>query len=150
MTSTTHRRAEATLTVLVALVYAWFASSVKSFSVPAYVLIAVPSLIALLLYGVLGGFSTSRGDVTNYYRTRSATTSWRRAAPWIVVAVLAVALESVGLALGGRSIDVPTLSTTVDHLLVDHWGRFLLFALWLAVGANPLRLLHLSRQTRHE
>jgi hypothetical protein len=146
MTSNSRRRTAATLLVIAGLVYAWFATGVRSFSIPAYVVLVVPSLAALLFYGALGGFSPRRTDVTNYYRGRSPTTSWHRAAPWVVVAVLALALESVGLALGGRSVDAPTLSTTVDHLVVDHGGRFALLALWLAVGARPLRRLVLLRR----
>jgi hypothetical protein len=137
------RRAAGALFAVGALCYAWFATGVRSFTPSAYVFVAVPSLGALLLYGVLGGFSPIRTEVTNYYRVRASLVSWQRAAPWLVAAVLALALESAGLALGGRSVDVPTLSTTVDHLVVDHGGRFVLFVLWLAVGANPLRRLFL-------
>ncbi len=143
MTSSIRRRVGAALTVLAALAYAWFATGVRSFSVPAYVLLTVPSLLALFLYARLGGFSLSRIDVTNYYRGRCSLATRRRSAPWIAIAISALALESIGLGLGGRSKVVPTLSTTVDHLLVPHWGRFVLFVVWLAVGARPLhRLFH--------
>jgi hypothetical protein len=150
MTGNSRRRAEGALLVIGALAYAWFATSVRPFTASGYVFLAVPSLVALTSYALLGGFSSSRTDVTNYYRARSALTSWRGAAPWTVVAVLAVGLEVIGLALGGRSADVPTLSTTVDHLLVNHWGRCALFALWLAVGTNPLRRLYLLRRRTHQ
>jgi hypothetical protein len=146
MTRNTLQRATSAPFVVAALVYAWLATGTRSFSPSAYVFLTVPSLIALLLYGALGGFSPGHSDITSYYRTRSSPMSWRRAAPWLVVAIFAIALESIGLALGGRSANVPTLSTTVDHLLVNHWGRFALFAVWLAVGASPLRRLHLLRR----
>lgn len=146
MTSTTRRRTAATLLVIGGLVYAWVATGVRSFSTSAYVVLAVPSLAALLLNGALGGFSPHRTDVAIYYRARSSPMSWHRAAPWVAVTVLTLALESIGLALGGRSVEVPTLSTTVDHLVVDHGGRFALLALWLAVGASPLRRLLLLRR----
>jgi hypothetical protein len=139
----TRRRTEGVLIVVGALTYAWFATGVRSFSSSAYVFVAVPSFVVLLLYGMLGGFSLNRADVTNYYRVRSSLSSWRRVAPWIAVAALALVLELIGLALGGRNTNVPTLSTTMDHLVVVHWGRFVLFAIWLAVGANPLRRLFL-------
>jgi uncharacterized membrane protein len=150
MTSNTRRRASATLLVIGGLVYAWFASGVRSFSISAYVVLAVPSMVALLLYGALGGFSLRRVVVTNYYQARSSTMSWRSATPWVIVAGLALALESIGLALGGRSADVPTLSTTVDHLVVNHGGRFALLTLWLAVGASPIRRLLLLRRGARE
>ena len=150
MTSNIRRRSEVTLCTLIALAYAWFATGARPFTAPAYLLLAVPSFAALLAYGALGGFSPHRHEVANYYRARSRRASWRRTAPWTVVGLSALALESVGLALGGRSTGVPTLSTTIDHLLVAHWGRFVLFALWLAVGANPLRRLLLVQRRAHE
>lgn len=150
MTFDTRRRTAGALFVVGALIYAWFATGVRPFSMSAYVFVAVPSFVALLIYGWLGGFSLRRTDVVNYYRVRAPSVSWRRAAPWIVVAALALVLELSGLALGGRSADVPTLSTTMDHLVIDHWGRFALFALWLGVGANPLRRLLLLQHGTHE
>jgi hypothetical protein len=147
MTSITRSRGEAALLVICVLVYAWFATGVRSFSTSAYVVLAVPSLSALLFYGALGGFSLRRNAVTTYYRSRSSAVSWQSAAPWVIVAVLAIALEALGLAIGGRSADVPTLSTTVDHLVVDRGGRFALLVLWLAVGACPLRRLMLLRRS---
>jgi len=52
--------------------------------------------------------------------------------------VLAIILEVLGLALGGRSTIVPTLSSTFDRLLVNHFERELVFLAWLAVGLSPL------------
>ncbi len=130
------------------VVYAWFAAGVHAFSALAYTFIAVPSFVALVLYGLLGGFSSERA-VADYYRTRAADTSWANTAGWIGIAVLAAVLEIIGLALGGRSPTVPTLSTTVDHLLVEHWERCLLFVAWIAVGTNPLWRLHLVRRRLH-
>jgi hypothetical protein len=145
MTSGTHRRAGVAVVVLAAA-YAWFATSARPFTAHAYVVVAVPSLAALVIYASLGGFLPKRTEITDYYRMRSVRASWRGVAPWLAIALLAIALESAGLALGGRSPHVPTLSTTVDHLLVAHWERFVLFLLWLAVGASPLRRLFLLRR----
>jgi hypothetical protein len=52
---------------------------------------------------------------------------------------VAVALESLALALGGRSAAVPTLSTVVDRALVWHLARFGLLCLWLAAACLPAR-----------
>jgi hypothetical protein len=127
------------------IAYAWIATYVHPFTPHAYVVVAAPSLAALLFYASLGGFS-KRTDIENHYRVRSSCVTWRTVAPWIAIALLAIALESAGLALGGRSPGVPTLSTTVDHLLADHWERCVLFVAWIAVGASPLRRLHLARR----
>jgi hypothetical protein len=129
------------LTLLLAA-YAWWATGVRPFTMLAYVLIAIPSLAAATIYSVMGGLSP-RADVATYYRTRSAGATSRNVWPWTGLLLAALALEAIGLALGGRSAHVTTLSTTVDHLLVAHWGRWLLYDLWLAVGAGPLvRLRH--------
>ena len=67
---------------------------------------------------------------------------WREpeAVFWIFIfpILLAVGLEAVGLALGGRSAGVPTLSTVIDHALGRHGVRFVLFLGWLAVGWAPV------------
>jgi hypothetical protein len=105
------------------------------FSVAAYVALSAPAALALLLYGALGGFSASPGGVTSHYRRRGTSTG---VLPWAIVVVVALGLEVAGLALGGRSQDVPTLSTTVDHLLVTHEGRSLLYLWWLWIGASAI------------
>jgi hypothetical protein len=124
--------------VLVAVVYAWWTSGVTPFTTMAYVLIAIPSVIALAAYIMLGALSPWRKDVTRFYRENSEGVRLAAMVPWLVVLVLALALEVVALALGGRSRDVPSLSTTVDHLLVWHWGRCLLYLGWLCLGAVPI------------
>jgi hypothetical protein len=124
--------------VLVGVVYAWWASGVAPFTTLAYVLVAIPSLLALSVYVSLGALSPRRKDVRRYYHERSKAVTLKSVAPWLVVLALAIVLEVVGLALGGRSHDVPTLSTTVDHLLVWHWGRWLFYLAWLFSGVTPV------------
>jgi hypothetical protein len=51
----------------------------------------------------------------------------RWALPWLLVALAAAGLEGLGLALGGRSKTVPTLSTMIDHALAWHALRLILF-----------------------
>jgi hypothetical protein len=133
------------LTTIIAVLYGWFATGLAPFSDAAYVALSLPVVSALLLYGSFGGFSTSP-FVTSYYRSRGSS---MRALPWVVVFAAALSLEIAGLALGGRSKDVPTLSTTLDHLLVTHAGRCLLYLWWLWVGARaitPLARRHLGTE----
>ena len=42
-----------------AVLYAWYATGLAPFSDLAYAALGVPAITALLLYGTLGGFSTS-------------------------------------------------------------------------------------------
>jgi hypothetical protein len=133
----------AAVVALAGLAYAWGASGVAPFTTLAYVLITIPSALMIAIYISLGALSPRRHDVTQYYQRRAEGATLRNVAPWLVVLLLALALEVVGLALGGRSSSVPTLSTAVDHLLIYHWERWLLYVGWLSVGALPLfRLWH--------
>jgi hypothetical protein len=130
------RRAIDIVVVVLAFVYAWVATGVKPFHPLAYVLVALPAVVALITYVFLRTWSTRRSSTTAPSRER---VSLARLAPWLVVLACALGLEAVGLLLGGRSTSVPTLSTEIDHLLSTHWLRCLLFVAWLAVGAVPLR-----------
>ena len=134
--------------MLAAVAYAWWATGVAPFTLVAYVLVAVPSLAMVASYAAVGAFDPRRTEVARHFRRRAAGVSLAGVAPWLAVLGGIVALEIVGLALGGRSQSVPTLSTAVDHLLVTHWGRCLLFVAWLGVGARPL--VGLARRPRAE
>ncbi len=132
------------LSTLAAALYAWFATGLAPFSDAAYAVLGVPALTALVLYGALDGFSRNP-DVGAYYRSRGTS---RRILPWVVVAAAALGLEVAGLARGGRSENVPTLSTTLDRLLVTHTGRFLLYLWWLWVGYRAIEPLARRRTRR--
>jgi hypothetical protein len=131
---------------VITVAYAWWATSVAPFTAICYVLIAVPSVLAVVLYAAVGAFSRDRTDIARYYQARAGDSSFSSITPWLLVLCCVLALESVGLALGGRSPGVPTLSTAVDHLLVEHWERGILFVLWVWVGASPLWRLWRQRQ----
>jgi len=115
----------------VASAYAWWATGTQPFTLTAYVAVGVPVVLA---GAVALGRPVSR--VTSPPPTPDGGL-WS-AAPWIVILALAVVLECTALALGGRSSEVPTLSTVVDHALGRHALRFLLFCGWLAVGFAPV------------
>jgi hypothetical protein len=134
------------LMAAIAVLYAWFATGLAPFSDAAYVALIVPAATALLVYSALGGFSASPGGISSYYRARGASA---RLLPWTAVFAVALGLEIAGLALGGRSQDVPTLSTTIDHLLVTHWGRWLLYLWWLWIGVRGI-VPHARWQQRRE
>jgi hypothetical protein len=131
---------------VVIVAYSWWAAGVHPFTALSYELVAIPSLLAVTGLAAMGAFSRRRVDITNYCRLRASNVSLSSIAPWLVVLLCAVVLEGVGLALGGRSQSVPTLSTTVDHLLVTRLERSVLYVAWLLVGANSLWRLWRQRQ----
>ena len=130
------------------IAYAWWASGVAPFTALAYVAVAVPAVFVVVTYASMGALSPRRLDVTRYYRARAGNAALKSTIPWFTVLTLAVSLEAAGLALGGRSHTVPTLSTTFDHLLTYHWSRWLVYVLWLGAGAWPLA--RLARRSREE
>lgn len=133
---------------LVTFAYAWWLTALAPFTWLSYTLIAAPVLAAIGLYTALGVYSPRRRDIAAYYRSRTRNASLSSVTPWLVLLLGVVILETIALALGGRSKDVPTLSTAVDHLLVTHEGRALLFVAWLLVGVVPLWRLRQRRSSR--
>ncbi len=109
--------------------YAWWATGVAPFTTGAYLAVALP--VAGLVVAALVLPAPPRWR-------RPADRPWYRALPWIGLLAVAVAIETAGLALGGRSTGVPTLSTVVDHALAWHAVRFVLFLAWLALGWAPV------------
>jgi len=125
-----------------AAIYAWWATGVPPFTLPAYIAVGLPALM-LLVAAIIG---PAPGRVEAISATLPGAASMpQRVFPWVILVVLAVSLEGLGLALGGRSQAVPTLSTVTDHALFRHVVRFILFCAWLAAGWAPLlRLNHTS------
>jgi hypothetical protein len=128
---------------LIITAYAWFATGTHPFTARGYAAVSILVVVTVAFYVARGGFHEP--GATNYYRRRSLGTS-RTSTPWWGLFLAAFALEIVGLAHGGRSKDVPTLSTTVDHLLVAHWGRWLLFLWWTWIGARAAKGLSQRRE----
>ncbi len=117
-----------TALALISVAYAWYATGLRPFTDSAYEAVFVAAAI-LLVFGLLSpaGRRTPRGPL-----------ALRAVAPWVALVAVAACLEAAGLALGGRSPVVPTLSTVVDHALRWHASRFVLFLGWLEVGTRPL------------
>ncbi len=130
-----------------AALYSWWATGVSPFTVAAYVAVGIPAVL-LLAVGVADSLTGPRGQHdpdrgldgglgAGPPVTRGAL-QLRRTFPWLLLVLAAIVLEATGLALGGRSETVPTLSTVVDHALAWHVVRFVLFCGWIAVGWSPL------------
>jgi hypothetical protein len=122
----------------VIVAYAWWVTGVAPFTSTSYVLVAVPWILAVVAYAREGYFVPRRSDVATYYRQRALGVTWSNTTAWLVIGGVAVVLEFVGLALGGHSNRVPTLSGAADHLLVTHIARCALFCAWIAVATWPL------------
>ncbi len=126
-----------------AALYSWWATGVAPFTVRAYVAVGIPSVL-LLAVGMMDFFCGPREGQDPGRRPGAEPASTpdrlqlRRTFPWLLLVLAAVGLEAAGLALGGRSSTVPTLSTVVDHALAWHVVRFVLFCSWVAVGWSPL------------
>jgi hypothetical protein len=111
---------------------AWWATGLPPFSITAYVAVGLP---AAALLAVVVGRSLGLGH--SMAKPGRAIFTLRSVFPWLVLLALGLGLETLGLALGGRSAGVPTLSTVVDHALAWHGLRFVLFCGWLALGWVP-------------
>jgi hypothetical protein len=134
-----------------AALFSWWATGVPPFTVRAYVAVGIPALLLLVvgiadsLSGPTEGHDPDRGPDRGPDPGPGAGPApgrqplqLRRTFPWLLLVLVAVGLEVSGLALGGRSQTVPTLSTVVDHALAWHVVRFVLFCTWIAVGWSPL------------
>ncbi len=118
--------------------YAWWATGLHPFTVGSYVAVGLPVVALVLVVLVVRPDGSDRnGSQTG---ADGPEVNLRTAFPWLLLFVIAVGLEVWGLALGGRSKTVPTLSTVVDHAMAWHVVRFVLFCAWLATGwASELR-----------
>jgi len=134
------------------LAYAWWATGVRSFTAGASIAVAVPVVIvATVALGDLLSRPPGNPAAVSTQAAREADQGRGRrhrhdAAPWLVLLLVTLILEGTALVLGGRSADVPTLSTVVDHGLRWHWLRLVLFCGWLCIGALPLVRARLRKQ----
>ncbi len=111
----------------------WWVTGLRPFTITAYV--AVGLSVAPLVVVAVAVRTRRLGH--SIETPRDATITPGSVFPWVVLGALGIGLEGLGLALGGRSAGVPTLSTVIDHALVWHGLRFVLFCGWLAAGWVP-------------
>lgn len=122
------------------LAYGYWATGQAPFRATAYLSVGIPVALAAVAVLVAPGRAAPRPGV--------ALASLRSAWPWLTIAGMMVALEIVGLALGGRSTTVPTLSTMVDHALAWHLARLFLFTVWLLIGWSLVGVRRPDRRRR--
>ncbi len=124
--------------LVITALYAYWATGLEPFTGLAYIAVGIP-VVLLAGVAVIGGAPEPRDNGM----PRAGEITLRSVLPWLVLLFVAAGLEGLGLALGGRSTTVPTLSTVIDHALAWHPVRFVLFCGWLAVGGGPVvRMYH--------
>jgi hypothetical protein len=124
-------RIAAGVSIALAGVYGWWLAGLRPFTTTAYLAIAIPTAVLVAALALpRPGRDTNRGAPDE----SSASPSGRQFPPLAIVLLLGLGLEIAGLALGGRSALVPTLSTVLDHLVRWHFVRYLMILAWLAVG----------------
>ena len=124
---TAWRRSPA-ITVLLwlpAVIWAWFASGVRTFTRPAEVLTAIPAAVVLLL--TLRPSAQFAGDA------KRGGFRWQGVTAWLVVLLDIVGWELAMLFSQPRKSH-PTLSSILDSLLSTHPSRFLGYLIWLTLG----------------
>jgi hypothetical protein len=119
------------IAIVITGAYGWWLAGLQPFTTAAYISIAIPTaLVAAALALPRKARDTTRGGRGHNWPTPSG----RQLLPLMTVLLLGLGLEIAGLALGGRSALVPTLSTVLDHALRWHLVRCLLVLAWLAAG----------------
>jgi len=118
--------------VICAVAYACWATGLRPFTLSSYVAVGIPVAVVGSIVAIAG-----RGRAGGPRSPGTEAVGLRAVAPWLLVALIAAGLEGLGLALGGRSSVVPTLSTVTDHALARHPLRLVLFCGWLLVGSIP-------------
>lgn len=109
--------------------YVWWMSGVRAFSALSYAAVGIGAGATLLFYALKRASHVHPGTVSS-----RSPLKWSWALPWLGILISGAALEAIGLALGGRSNQVPTLSTLVDELLANRAIRALAIGSWLGVA----------------
>ena len=118
-------RAGAVLAGLAALAYAWWAAGVAPFSLGATVAVVGAGLVAI----AAGGRAR---------RPPPRRVTVRQAAPWIVLALAAGAVQLASFVQTPRD-DHPTISAVTNALLDSQPARAAALACWLALAVELAR-----------
>lgn len=121
--------------VVLVVAYTWWTTGLHPFTDTSYAAIALPAAFVAGLHLFAPPVRTNRETRLGAFRRAPGLGG---TAPIASVLLLAIGLEAAGLALGGRSVVVPTLSTVLDHALRWHGTRAAIFLAWLGVGLRPL------------
>jgi len=113
--------------VAAALVYAWFASAFRPFTVPEYVAVTIP-----LVLGAIALLHRRPADEDGDDASRRSVWAWRL----LLGAFLVWELMSF---LSSPRADHPTVSSITDSIMSTHPGRFAMFTAWLAAGYGMFR-----------
>lgn len=115
------------LTVAV-VVYAWIAAGLRPFTLPEYVLVALPMIPVVVL-------TARRVRPEPLDGPPPAEEGWHRAALlWLAVLLVLAAWELLAVLSSPRE-DHPTLSYLADRVMSVHVGRTVFFLGWLVLGA---------------
>jgi hypothetical protein len=123
------RRVRVSVVAVVAavLVYAWFASAFRPFTLPEEVMVTIPLVVAV--FALLRSRPAAAEDGDDVRR-----------GVWVWRALLAAFLvwELISFVSSPRS-DHPTISSIGDWIMSTHAGRFAAFVAWLAAGYGMFR-----------
>jgi hypothetical protein len=109
-----------------AVVYAWIAAALRPFTLPEYLLVALPIVAVVVL--------TSRRLRSDPLEGHDEV-GWRRTALlWLAVLLVLITWELLALFSSPRD-DHPTLSYLADRVMSTHVGRTVIFLAWLILGA---------------
>jgi hypothetical protein len=119
--------------ILCVAAFGYWATGLRPFTLTCYFAVGIPIVVVGSVLAFAG-----RTPIEGPRHLRAEPVRLRRVLPWLLVALATACLEGWGLALGGRSSAVPTLSTVLDHALTWHALRLVLFCGWLVLGSVPL------------
>lgn len=129
--------------VAAVLGWAWFASGVRPFTLPAEVLTFVPGFVVLVLTVRPRAQPYTPAERTGAARRPLPVRQWL---PWAALVVALGALELSELFSKPRSAH-PTLSSLTNTLIDTHPSRWAAYTVWLGLGWLLVRDLHRRERT---
>jgi hypothetical protein len=112
------------LVVVFVAVYSWVAAGLRPFTLGEEIMVAIPAILVLV--------AAARPSPPALEGT-AARSSRGSAALWLGLVAIAFVWELFAYFSSPRH-DHPTLSVIADEIMSVHFGRAVLFLLWLALG----------------